>query len=691
MTPYTPVETASYSTRYAPGSVIVDVAGFNEINQSIAVQADGKILVAGFSFYGGIIETYYDYSVVRLNADGTLDTSFGVNGRAVVSAQASIDEGWSLAVQPNGGIVVQKPAYIDGEWSIELMRLSPDGTADTAFNANAKASIPAGISNDEGDLRVNADGSLLYSAPGEEGGVTLAKFKANGTLDTSFGTEGIARLDAGLSIYGDRHVVELANGQFLLASVLTGSDSYNLVRMNADGSLDTRFANQGQVIFPDNVLSSYRGDITVQADGKILLAGSNDGDTDFQLVRLNANGSYDTSFGQGGVVSLGTGASYDSARSVTVQADGKILIAGDSDIVTSTGDGVDGYGVIRLNPNGTLDTAFGSQDGKHHLDGSPNADVLDGLDTADVLRGLGGDDVLLGKGGQDTLTGGAGADVFRFEAIDDSYRTASTGFSDRITDFNPSEDRIDLIGLGFTGLGNGHNGTLAVQLSADHRVTYLKSYDADGNGHRFELAIDGNVAASLTATNVVFAPVMQTGTSGNDTLIGSLVQDVLQGLAGNDRLQGGGDDDVLIGGAGRDTLDGGAGRDIFRFTEIADSYRSATASFADVITGFEVYKDKLDVSALGFTGVGDGKNGTLQVSYNGTLDRTYIKSLEADQDGHRFEVSINGDHEYDLWSGNFIFAPTAPTAAVANSDTPAEVAQIVTLGVESIAEHNVSA
>jgi len=687
MAVYTPVATASYSTRSAPGSVIVDVAGFSEINQSVAVQADGKILVAGFSFYGGIIETAYDFSVVRLNANGTVDTSFGVNGRAVVSAEASIDEGWSLAVQPDGGTVVQKPTYIDGDWSIALMRLSADGTPDAAFNANARATIPAGIVDIEGDLRVYADGSVLYSTAG--GDATLVKFKADGRLDTSFGTDGIARLDTGLPLYGDRHVVELPNGQFLVASAQgEGSFShYSLVKYNADGTLDTRFGEQGQVAFASEVLSDYRGDITVQADGKILLAGSNDSYDDFQLVRLNADGSFDTAFGDGGVLSLDAGADYDSARSVTVQADGKILIAGDSNLSAFTGEEVDGYGVIRLNADGSLDTTFGSQDGKRHVEGSPNADVLEGLGTAEVLRGLSGDDVLQGNGGRDTLTGGAGADVFRFEAIDDSYRTATDSFSDRITDFNASQDRIDLIGLGFTGLGNGHNGTLAVQLSADRSVTYLKSYDLDADGHRFELAIDGNVAAALNTSNVVFAPVVQTGTSGKDTLTGSQLQDVLQGLAGDDRLLGGGDDDVLIGGAGRDTLGGGAGNDIFRFTSMTDSYRTATSSFADVITGFEVYKDVLDVSALGFIGLGNGRDGTLQVSYNGTLDRTYIKALEADEHGNRFEVSIDGDYEYDLWNTNFAFAATAPATPAADGAAPVAAPELVTLGVEAATEH----
>ena len=682
MAAYTPVSTASYTTRTAPGTVIVDVAGLNEVNQSIAVQADGKVLVGGFSFYGGPIETYYDYSVVRLNANGTVDTNFGVNGRVVISAQVSIDEGYSLAVQPDGAIIVQSPGYVEGETTARLTRLSPDGTQDTAFNTNVRSSIPPGFSTDEGDLRVNADGTVLYGS-GRENGASLIQLNADGTRDTRFGAGGVLNIDTGLQLYGDRHAIALPNGQVLVASAQGYGEGshYSLIRANADGSLDDRFGDHGQVGFSADVLDDYRSDITLQADGKILLAGSNSSYGGFSLVRLNADGSYDNTFGAGGVLALDIGPGYDSPRSVTVQADGKILIAADSYLGAAAGEVVDGYGVVRLNADGSLDTTFGSQDGKVHLDGSPNVDLLEGSGDAEVLNGGAGNDVLQGGGGLDVLIGGQGADVFRFPSLEDSFRTSTGAFSERILDFNASQDRIDLNGLGFTGLGNGHNGTLAVQVSADHRTTYLKSYDADANGHRFEVAIDGDVAASLNTSNLLFSTVVVTGTDGNDTLTGTPLNEVLRGLAGDDRLNGGRGDDVLLGGAGRDTLDGGEGKDTFVFTALTDSFRNATTSFADVIKGFEHYKDVLDLSALGFTGLGDGHNGTLQVSYSGTLHRTYVKSLEPDQAGNRFEVSLEGSYYDELQARNFNFAPTTLAKETAGTSHTAELPQIVMLGV----------
>jgi serralysin len=683
MDPYTPLETASNTSRYFFGSLVLDVAGFEDLNQSIAVQANGKILVAGFSFYGGPIETSYDYSVIRLTAAGLPDSSFGVDGRVVIGAQVSIDEGWSMAVQPDGAVLVQSPYGNAGLTSFGLTRLKLDGSADTAFNANAAASIPAGIRGDGGNLTVNRDGSILFSRSDSDGAV-LVQLNADGTLDTSFGTQGVARLASGLDFDGEIHAVEQANGQFVLAGALDTGDGYQyaVVRVNADGSLDSRFGDGGKVLFPTHVLSDPRGDLALQPDGKIVLAGSNDTYQDFQVVRLNTDGSYDLGFGTAGVASIDTQAAYDSARSVTVLANGNILVTGNSDM--GNGETIDYHGdigIVRLRPDGSLDTSFGSEQ-DITLDGSNNDDVLQGLDIAEYLDGYGGDDVYQGNGGRDFLYDGAGADVFRFVSVDDSYRTADRAFSDTLIFFDPSEDRIDLMDLGFSGFGNGHNGTLAIALNAAGNQTFLKSYDYDENGHRFELAINGNFLGRLDASNVLLSAVAIDGTAGKDTLTGSAVQEVLSGLAGNDRLDGGADDDVLIGGSGRDVLTGGSGDDIFRFSQASDSYRTATTSFADLITDFQTYHDKIDVSALGYTGLGDGTDGTLLLVESNSIDRTYLKDLEPDGQGHRFELSLAGSYGFDLRDSDFIFATSAKTATVPAAEAGhADVAEIVAVGV----------
>ncbi|WP_426199417.1 glycosyl hydrolase family 28-related protein [Pseudomonas sp. DC3200b2] len=327
------------------------------------------------------------------------------------------------------------------------------------------------------------------------------------------------------------------------------------------------------------------------------------------------------------------------------------------------------------------DNFFSLTTGTAHNDtlvGTTADDTLAGAAGRDSLSGDGGADRLLGGSGGDTLTGGSGADTFVYTSLSDSYRNDASGSyaqRDLIVDFNSNgHDRIDLTALGFTGLGNGFDGTLKVVLNLAGDYTALKSLEPDANGNRFEILLKGNHLYDLTATNVLFANPDSTqtdssqpiphldlsGTSTADTLYGDWGDDSLYGLAGNDTLGGSVGDDLLVGGAGSDRLTGGSGADTFRFDSVGDSY----AGSADLITDFSVQRDLLDVSALGFTGLGDGTDGTLKVTYNASSDRTYVRSSEADADGHKFQVTLVGDYSHILSDDQFVFASSDTTAQV---------------------------
>ncbi|WLI09841.1 MULTISPECIES: glycosyl hydrolase family 28-related protein [Pseudomonas] len=300
--------------------------------------------------------------------------------------------------------------------------------------------------------------------------------------------------------------------------------------------------------------------------------------------------------------------------------------------------------------------------GNDTLLGSAASEIFYGVAGNDTINGGAGGDILVGGAGIDKLTGGTGADTFRFTAQSDSYRNATTSFDDIITDFDVTQDKIDLADLGFTGLGNGRGGTLQVSYSASSDRTYIKDFDADASGNRFELILSGNLTSTLTANNFIFNRVI-TGTSGSDSLLGSDSADTLLGLAGNDNLSGGAGNDKLDGGAGMDTLTGGAGADTFVFSNRLDSYRNYNtggANLGDLITDFDITADKIDLSAIGFTGLGDGKNNTVYVVLNSAGTKTYIKTLTADANGNRFEVALDGNYLGKLTSANFVFA-TSPT------------------------------
>ena len=661
---------STHTVRTGPGTVQVDLTGEFDDNQSIVIQPDGKILLGGYTEYlawgypGAPGEESYGYeqnhSVIRLNADGSLDTGFHEGGVDIVPAAiAPASRSEVTAVQPDGKVLIaiDEPAWDGG---VQMERFNSDGTRDLTFGKNGTITVDTGAYFVGMELKVGTDGTSLLSVRGFDEAEVI-KIANDGTLVDSFGDKGILTLPIPIDDY--YYTEEISTAVQADGSVVYGG-SYSpllladplfiLKRFNPDGQVDTRFGENGRLFLTPSMGFGDDSVLAAQEDGKIILMGHGDSDTRATVARFNTDGSYDNSFGDNGKVTFET----DAPMALTVQADGKIL-------ATSTTDG--DFSIVRFNTDGSLDTSFGSQDGKLHIDGYTGEEILKGTDAAEVIHGLAGDDVLQGNGGRDLLQGGAGADIFRFTAISDSYRTASQNGSDRIQDFDAAHDRIDLIGLGFTGIGDGHDGTLAVQASADGSRTYLKSYDADASGQRFELALNGNLVGQLNSDNLVFTPATLDGTSGKDTITGSALSEIIYGLGGNDRINGGAGADVIIGGAGADRLDGGdradislwtdnhQNDDVFRYTSTDDSYRTGSQSFVDLIDHMTV-DDKIDVAQLGYTGFGDGTGTTLKVAYNSNLDRTYLQDVEADAQGHKFQIAISGDWRESLDERNVVFA-----------------------------------
>jgi uncharacterized delta-60 repeat protein len=187
----------------------------------------------------------------------------------------------------------------------------------------------------------------------------LARYNIDGTLDASFGTGGIVTSDFAASLTAARSVALQPDGKIVAAgqTFVNGSFDFALARYNSDGTLDASFGADGIVTTdfagrPDRAFS-----VVVQPDGKIVAAGQAViASFDFALARYNSDGSLDTSFGTGGLVttSIGNG-SFDFARSVALQPNGKIVAAGQ---VLFIG-GFD-IALTRYNRDGTLDASFGA-------------------------------------------------------------------------------------------------------------------------------------------------------------------------------------------------------------------------------------------------------------------------------------------------------------------------------------------
>lgn len=340
------------------GIVTTAIGASYDYGNSVAVQADGKILLAG-EFHNG---SNYDFALVRYNADGSLDTSFGIDGRVTSAIGAASDYGRSVAVQADGKILLAGDSDNGTNRDFALARYNVDGTLDITFDGDGKLTTAIGSSNDYGySVAVQADGKILlggYSHNGSNWDFALARYNADGTLDADF--DGDGKLTTAIGAGNDRgqSLALQADGKILLGGASwNGSDwDFALVRYNADGSLDGTFDDDGKLTTGITGSTEYVGSVAVQADGKILLGGSSGGD--FALVRYNADGSLDASFDGDGKVTTAIGAANDAGNSVAVQADGKIVVGGHS----WTGSKFD-FAVVRYNSDGSLDASFDG-DGK---------------------------------------------------------------------------------------------------------------------------------------------------------------------------------------------------------------------------------------------------------------------------------------------------------------------------------------
>ncbi|MFN0315288.1 MAG: putative Ig domain-containing protein [Burkholderiales bacterium] len=382
------------------GTAVTDVSGGYDAGQTMVIQPDGKILVGGYASNG----TNYDYMLVRYNADGSRDTTFDGDGVVTTPVSASDDHITSMALMPDGKIVVGGYSYNGSTYDFSAARYNSDGSLDTTFGIGGSGKVITSIGTGEDritGITVQPDGKLLVAGltavSGTNYDFALARYNANGTLDTSFSVDGKQTVPFSVGSADFANSVTLqADGKIVLAgSSGSGSSSdFALVRLLANGTLDTSFDGDGKVTTGIGTVD-VANSVAIQPDGKILVAGYsfNGIDNDFAVLRYNTNGSLDTSFGTGGKMTVDFGAGDDAAAKITVLSDGKILVAG------SAFNGNDNdFALIRLNANGTLDTSF-DQDGMMMLavgtatEDFANSVAVQADDGSIVLAGQSGEDI----------------------------------------------------------------------------------------------------------------------------------------------------------------------------------------------------------------------------------------------------------------------------------------------------------
>ena len=354
-----------------------------------ALQGDAKIVVAGSIATN---QNQQQPGLLRYNTDGTLDPNFGIGGKVVIGG-SNAGPAFAVTIQADGKILAAAPANLH----LTVFRFNSNGSVDNTFGNNGATAIQPTevfLAPASGGIALEPDGRILVATAHNEGGGQriVARLLANGQLDSTFGSNGVAPTFGGDSVavvpngnilvgtgsvtalYAPNGVVVkgfgihgqtpgfanegfgndaggfvVANSAVTLTRIITAGSIFtdlNLMSLNSvsgfllvsykiDGTLDNAFGIHGGVTtpFPGHILARAFA-VALQTNGDIVAVGqtalTDTGPSDFALARYNPNGSVDTTFGNSGFVSTPFGTSVAFANTVLIQIDGKIIALGNS-------------------------------------------------------------------------------------------------------------------------------------------------------------------------------------------------------------------------------------------------------------------------------------------------------------------------------------------------------------------------
>jgi len=318
------------------GTVLTDLGSTRDSAYALALQSDGKIVIAGSTYSA---TTNFDFAIARYNPDGSLDTSFGAAGKVITDLSPDFDQAYALALQPDGKILVAGTAtFTDAgnkkRYAFSIVRYNPDGSLDTSFGAAGKVvnSVPS-TSAQPYALALQPDGKIVlagytFSYTTYEADFTLARYNPDGSLDATFASRGRTATSLGADNEAFRSLIITPDGSILAAGY--AGDDLAIERFTPVGSLDTSFGAAGAAVINFAGGPDRANQLILDKNGYILAAGSaNTGSgNDLAILRLDPAGILDPDFGTAGLLATDLGSDDDSASAIALQPDGKILLAG---------------------------------------------------------------------------------------------------------------------------------------------------------------------------------------------------------------------------------------------------------------------------------------------------------------------------------------------------------------------------
>lgn len=327
------------------GKLVTDAAGDGgQANASLAV--GDTLTVAGSGSRGFLIG--------RVLPDGTEDPAFGTAGWQVARFPGE-DYALDIALQSTGKAIAGGD---DGDSSFGLMRLDTNGTLDTTFGDQGKRSTEFSGRSFVSALSVQTDDKIVAVGGGEGNGPVVVRYTPDGALDTTFSGDGKVGFDFPGGVGYANAVKAIPGGKIVVGGNVTvdsttGAQDFAIARLNTDGSLDSSFSGDGITTIDFGDRDDLFSELAVQPDGKIIAVGMNTGTYEFQVARVTSGGALDSTFDTDGKVTTSFG-DIDGADTVALAPDQKIIVAGSAD---------GNFAIARYSDNGSLDTTF-SGDGK---------------------------------------------------------------------------------------------------------------------------------------------------------------------------------------------------------------------------------------------------------------------------------------------------------------------------------------
>lgn len=353
---------------FGKSGVVISPSTFPSFVQQIGFQEDGKLLI--------ICHRQSTILIIRLNQeDLTMDTSFGKKGEVDINNPAFIGNNFIVKELSNRKIIflttynAGKPGSLREAIRLPIVyRFNSNGELDTGFGNNGFVNLTGAIAGFSPQaITVDAKGDLYVggSVDMDNNGLEdclLMKILNSGELDVSFGFQGFIRTSFGVQKDFISFLAQQEDGKLLAIGdrEFGGNSHILIIRYLPEGKFDPTFGDGGRFVFDQPFLGREVSDVVIQNDGKILVVGSsrvpsNSEEFSFTIIRLDVDGSVDQSFANKGLAVFALTQGSEIALAATLQADGKLLIAGTSSVNDSSGNLL----VVRVNPDGTLDTDFG--------------------------------------------------------------------------------------------------------------------------------------------------------------------------------------------------------------------------------------------------------------------------------------------------------------------------------------------